>query len=438
MLKAGAAITDISPVRPMFLYGYPHVPRLSTGVHDPLQAAALYLDSGRTELLVITLDILFISKESSERCRADLEAKTGIPAAQILISATHTHSGPVTADYLAFRSDPVVPKTDPVYLAHFESRIVEAGIAAWKKRADAELAAASVMIDGVGTNRLSPEGLADREAGILAVRRKDTKEFIALNVVYSMHPTVLHEDTTLASGDFPAMAKQQMVKAFPGLVPLYHTGPSGNQSPRYSVKAQTFAEAERLGGLLAAPIIARVKALGDAEFDANPVLKAAACLMKLEPRTFRSLREAKANLQAKMAHYEKLKKDGAPHGPVRTAECTVFGAEELVVLAESQENGELRAWQEKCATIQLQAFRIGSVCLACMPGEVFVEYGLEIKKKAPLKTWAVSLANGELQGYIVTPEAEVEGGYEAQCGFFKASNGARLVEELLRLVERVA
>jgi hypothetical protein len=358
--------------------------------------------------------------------------------AHILISATQTHSGPVTADYLAFRRDPVVPKTDPTYLAYFESRIVEAGVAAWKKRVDAERAVTSARIEGVGTNRLSPDGLADQEAGLLAVRRSDSKELLALNLVYGMHPTVLHEDSTLVSGDFPGLAKQKLVEAFPGLIPLYHTGPSGNQSPRYSVKGQTFAEAERLGGLLAAPVIERVKALGDADYDRDPVLKAATAFLQLEPRTYMSYQDAEANLKAKVAHYEKLKKDGAPHGPVRTAECTVFGAEELVALAEAQENGELRLWQERCSKIQLQALRMGSACLACIPGEVFVEYGLELKKKAPMKTWPVSLANGEVQGYIVTPEAELEGGYEAQCGFFKASNGARIVESLLTLLGRLA
>jgi hypothetical protein len=438
MLKAGAAIEDISPIRPMFLYGYPHVPRVSTGVHDPLQAAALYLGNGNTELLLITLDILFISRESADRCRAELLAKTGIRPAHILISATHTHSGPVTADYLAFQNDPVVPKTDPVYLAYFESMIVRAGNAAWKNRVDADVAAASAIIEGVGTNRHSQTGPADREAGMLAVRRRDTKKLIALNVVYSMHPTVMHEDSTLVSGDFPSLAKQRLTEAFPGLVPLYHTGPSGNQSPRYSVKAQTFAEAERLGGLLAAPIISRVKALTEADYEADPVLNASAAFLQLEPRRFMSLAQAKSNLQAKVAQYEKLKKEGAPHGPVRTAECTVFGAEELVTLAEAQEKGVMKAWQDKCSKIQLQAFRIGSACLACMPGEVFVEYGLEIKQKAPSKTWVVSLANGETQGYIVTPEAELEGGYEAQCGFYKASNGARIVEELIRLIGSVA
>ena len=47
-LVAGACASDITPVEPLFLFGYPHVERVSTGMHDPLLASALYLFDGRT------------------------------------------------------------------------------------------------------------------------------------------------------------------------------------------------------------------------------------------------------------------------------------------------------------------------------------------------------------------------------------------------------
>ena len=40
--RAGAAQVDVTPDSPQFLYGYPHCERISTGVHDPLLASALY------------------------------------------------------------------------------------------------------------------------------------------------------------------------------------------------------------------------------------------------------------------------------------------------------------------------------------------------------------------------------------------------------------
>jgi hypothetical protein len=56
-LRAGVAVRDISPRKPMFLVGYPHVQRISTGLHDPLLASALHLSDGATYLLLIGVDI---------------------------------------------------------------------------------------------------------------------------------------------------------------------------------------------------------------------------------------------------------------------------------------------------------------------------------------------------------------------------------------------
>ena len=438
MFRVGAASVDITPDRPMFLYGYPHVPRRSTGTHDPLSASAVFLEDARGAALIVAVDILFVATESVARCLARLHAHTGIDQARVMISATHTHSGPVTAAQLAFRADPVVPPVDPAYLAFFEAQIVAAGVAAWKNRVPAEAAARAVRIEGVGGNRLDPNGAADREAGLLLYRRTDTKAPIAMHLVYSMHPTVLHEDSTLVSGDFPGLAKRRLVDAFPGLVPLYHLGPAGNQSPRYSVRAQTFDEAERLGAALAAPVIEAVRTLRDADFDRAPALAVARGTVRLEPRRFPEVAAAEANRAAKRAEFARLMQAGAGHGPVRTAECAVFGAEALVELARAQASGELEAVRAPRCHAELQAIRIGSVCLAGLPGELFVEYGLAIKRRAALPAFVISLANGELQGYIVTPEAEREGGYEAQGGFFAASSGARLVDAMVRLIGTLA
>ena len=61
-VKAGAASLDISPKTSQFLYGYPHVERYSDGVHDPLIAAALYLENGGGRAMFLSNDIVHFSK----------------------------------------------------------------------------------------------------------------------------------------------------------------------------------------------------------------------------------------------------------------------------------------------------------------------------------------------------------------------------------------
>ena len=111
-LKAGAASVQITPPIPMFLAGYPHVRRDSTGVHDPLLSSALYLENGPVRVLLIANDVIYVSKASTARCRKLISDSTGIPPQNILISATHTHSGPKTLDPIATEADASVPKTD--------------------------------------------------------------------------------------------------------------------------------------------------------------------------------------------------------------------------------------------------------------------------------------------------------------------------------------
>ena len=55
MLKAGAAQVDISPKDSQFLFGYPHVKRYSTGIHDKLWSSALYLSDGDEQVLLIII-----------------------------------------------------------------------------------------------------------------------------------------------------------------------------------------------------------------------------------------------------------------------------------------------------------------------------------------------------------------------------------------------
>ncbi|MEN6417324.1 MAG: hypothetical protein ABFC73_00220, partial [Clostridiaceae bacterium] len=77
MLQAGTALADISPKLGEELGGYPHYPRNNTGIHDPLYAACLYIDNGETQVVMVTLDLLFFSKKHVTAVRQRVEAACG-------------------------------------------------------------------------------------------------------------------------------------------------------------------------------------------------------------------------------------------------------------------------------------------------------------------------------------------------------------------------
>src|SRR5687767_2466767 len=125
-LKAGAARVDISPEYSMFLTGYPHVPRMSTGIHDPLYATALYLDNGSQTILSLALDLIYLDHRTVGQWREAISHATGVAPHRILVSVTHTHSGPNTADVLAWHGDAVVPPPDPKYMDKLAQAVVTA------------------------------------------------------------------------------------------------------------------------------------------------------------------------------------------------------------------------------------------------------------------------------------------------------------------------
>lgn len=430
---AGATQVDFTPLDPQFLCGYPHIPRISTGTHDPLLSSALYLSDGETEVLFIANDILFIPKDLAGRARSRIEAATGIPARHILVSATHTHSGPVTLDYVSSEADPVVPRADARVLQRLEDAVVTAGTRARAAATRAETGSAVADATGIGTHRHDPRGPSDLSVPLLAVRELITRKPIALMLICSMHPTVLHEDSTLISGDFPGLARRllQETTLGAGTPILHHTGPAGNQSPRHVTTANTFAEAGRLGGLLADAI---QRALGTLTYTSGARLEVRNAGIELPPRLFDSVEEARRKLDAAVTRLEHLRGNNASRQDIRTAECDGFGAEEAVTLARAAADGRLDRIRHDAMPAEIQVFTVGDRLFAGWPGECFVEYGLAVKSRFP-EAAVITLANGELQGYIVTPEAARSGCYEANNAVFAPESGAALVEQTLRLME---
>jgi hypothetical protein len=431
---AGAATRDITPGGSVFLFGYPHVPRASTGVHDRLETSALYLrDADGRAALFISSDLIFVGKQLSGGVRRRIRAAAGVPVEAITVTATHTHSGPVTVDYASNAADPVVPKADEAYVALVADRMVDAGLAAIAAAAPAEIGLVVATANGVGTNRHDPAGPSDPRVPVLVARSALAREPLACMVVYAMHPTVLHEDSTLVSADFPHFTRERLRAR--GVIPagcpvLYHNGASGNQSPRHVTRENTFAEARRLGGLLGDAIAEVVPGI---TFHAGWRLSARHTFVELVPRKMPSARQAGENARSARARLDYLMKSNAPRALARTAECDWFGAEETVALASAAESGRLARVAADCSPAEIQAFEIGPWKFVAWPGEFFVEYALEAQARSP-RTFVITLANAELQGYIVTPEAAAKNAYEAANALFAPEHGKRVVDATLRLL----
>jgi hypothetical protein len=430
--SCGAAVADITPARSAFLFGYPHVPRMSTGTHDRLECAVIYLRGRQGAALFLANDLIYFARDYALDVRQRIAAATGVPLEGIMLAATHTHSGPVVTDNLSNSADTVVPKADGEYLSWLADRQVAAARAAVESAQPAEVGLAIARAEGVGTNRHDPAGPTDADVPVLLARSRSTHAPLGCLLVYGMHPTVLHEDSKLFSADFPGCTRRWLQEhTLSSECPVvYLQGGAGNQSPRHVTRANTFAEAARIGGNLARCIAGAITGMTFGEVES---IAAKSVRLEVEPRRFPDPATAEAALSLTRARFQALTNAHAPRQAVRTAECDVFGAEKTVLLSRAAADGSLAHAVSVASPAEIQMIRIGEWTFVGWPGEFFVEHVLAVKARSP-KVFVVTLANGELQGYIATPEAVARGAYEATNAIFTVDNGPRFVERTLALL----
>ncbi len=432
-LIAGAATSNITPLKPLFLFGYPFVERVSERVNDWMLSSALYLASGNEQVLLISNDIIYVSRKTVSRIRRIVSQKTGVPQSNILVAATHTHSGPVTVDCLNSSNDKVVPKADVKYVRYMEDKTIEAAINAHKNAIAAKVAFFVADATGVGTNRHNPNGPADMEVPALIFKNRNN-EVISCLLACNMHPTILHEDSKAYSADFPGFTREILQKEYFGSESpiIYFTGAAGNQSPRHVTKNNTFDEAQRIGRIVA-------KSVGEifkkgVEYSADISLLVIQKNIDLPRRNFPELSQAKTNRDAALKHFEHLKNSSKNNQEIRTAEVDWFGAEELLHLTSLKQSGALEKAYQSCLPAEIQVIKIENWSFVAWPGEIFVEYLLTLKDRLK-NTFLITLANGDLQGYIATKQAEKQGYYEASNSLFDTLAGDVLVTETVKLIK---
>ncbi len=386
--------------------------------------------------MFIGCDLIWVPRDLSLRAARQIAEATGLTAESIIISATHSHSGPVTSNMISNAADPVVPPADPEYLDQLERAIVQAGLEAHQAAKCCGPAKLSfALADGsmLGTNRHHPEGPSLPQMPVLWCRDAKTDKPIAVMVVCNMHPTVLHEDSTLISGDFPGQARQYLQQELlsPDCPLVYHMGAAGNQSPRHVVKANTLEEMRRLGHALS-------RAIADTLPHAQLLEQTTICvrqkMVDLQQRQLPTVEAAQQALHNATQRYETLQQNGAPRAEVRTAECDCFGAQETLTLAQAVQRGQLAQAVARCTPAAVRVIRIGPLTFVAWPGEVYVEYALQVREQFS-QAWMITLAGGELQGYLVTQAAVDEHHYEAGNALFDGPVSAgRMVQATLELL----
>ena len=432
-LRAGAAAVNINPPDGIPLAGYYHE-RGSQGVIDDIFAKAAVLDDGKTRVAFVVCDLITLPRHTILEARRLIEEKTGIPGKHVMLSATHTHTGPVLSG--DSESDPTDGGSRDIarkYTSELPTGIAQAVADAAARLAPARASFARQAEERLGFNRrfwmkdgtvgwnpgklnpgtIRPVGPTDPEVGVVYVETPDQKPLLTY-VNFA-----LHADTTggpLVSADY-AGALSRCLATYRGkdMLTMFANGTCGDVNHLnvdWAGRQQGVDEANRLGTILAAA-----------------VFKAYMDLRPIEDTTLRVRSEI---LQLPLA--------AVTEKEVEEARAIVKKGTEARFMEQVQAYKALDvdARQGKPFEVEVQVIAMGKdLAWVSVPGEVFVEIGLSIKSASPFRqTHVAELANGSI-GYIPTRSAYSEGNYEVVSARCAAGSGEMLVTAAVRMLSEL-
>ncbi len=259
--KAGLAKTIITPPELMWMSGYGARTKPAEGKLHELWAKALVLEDPRGhKAVLITLDLVGIGRDLARPICQAIEKKHGIARADIILSVSHTHTGPVVGHNLhaMYFLDAMQLDLVRAYTDYLPKKILESVDAAVKDLGPAKLEW-GVGEAGFAVNRRTnkevevPElikagnlkGPVDHDVPVLVVRR-ESGHIKGIVFGYACHATVLSFQKW--SGDYPGFAQLELERSHPGAVAMFWAGCGADQNP---LPRRTVELAEEYGKQLA-------------------------------------------------------------------------------------------------------------------------------------------------------------------------------------------
>jgi hypothetical protein len=438
-LSVGVATADITPPRGYRMAGY-FVERVNTGTHDPLLAKCIVFRQGDRKAALVFCDLISITRDVSDRARARASEKTGIPADKIAVAATHSHTGPLYAGVLRdrFHRKAVAREgNDPQEAVDYPALLVEkiSGtiVRAHESAAPAQLAAGVAKESSLsfnrrfhmkdGTVRFNPgqknpdivrvAGPTDPDIGLVLVRSQDGRKPVALLSVFALHLDTV--GGTQYAADYPFYLETVLRKELgPDLVSLFGAGTCGDIN-HIDVTTRERASTSAIGVQLGTTIIGSLNRLAAI---AEPSLAVASARVEvpLQQPTPSQVEDAKAKI-------EKVGKGEIPF-------LEEVNAVKVLDLVEN--------YSAPTTALEVQAFRLSpDVAIVTLPGEVFVEHGMAIKRASPFKTTLVIELANSAPAYVPTKKAFAEGSYEIVNSRVKPGGGEQLVETANQLLQKL-
>jgi hypothetical protein len=431
--RSGAAVVTITPPEGAPMAGY-YYNRAAEGAHDDLHAKALVFESEGARAAIVACDLASVPRFIVEQARRQIEAETGIPGNRVMISATHTHTGPVIpGDSDRYNLQGAMREIAARYVHELPGKIAEAVKLASAALVPARVSAAKgrepalafnrrfFMKDGsvgwnpgkLNPNIVRPAGPTDPEVPVVYFESAEGKPQAAY-VNFAMHLDTV--GGTRYSADYAYTLSSLLAAAkSPELLTVFTIGCAGNVNhidTGSRAPQQGNGEAARIGTILAAEVLKTLKRT-EAVPAGPPRVRSA-----MVPLPLAEIRPGELEWARKITPLF-----GKPNAAPFMDLVRAFRIEDVA------------ARQGKPIGAEVQAIAIGDeLAWVGLPGEIFTELGMAIKTASPFRyTIVAELANDSI-GYVPDRKAYPQGAYEpvsARCG---PGSGEMLVEAATKLL----
>lgn len=394
--KAGVAKVKITPQENIWLSGYPERDHAAEGTAIDLWAKAIVLeDATGKQAVLVTTDIIGFQKNISDRIREQLNTLFGWSKAQIILNASHTHSGPVVADSGAFSyyHDNYNTSRDELkrvsaYTQWLEKQIIELVIQAAQSLEPVSLFSANGVAHIQVNRRNNPEILTPHDElkgpndySVPVIKAINASGQIkAIIFGYACHPATL--DDYFWSGDYPGYSQIELEKWYPDATALFFQGAAGDMNPTPRLSHQL---AKQHGVTLAAAVD---RTLSEKMQELPAILNMSYSEISLP-----------FGKHPNEKQLDKIIRENNPYFK-RWAEY---------ILSQIKTGKTLM----KTYPYPIQVWNLGGLPLFSMGGEITISYAIGLKQLYGQNSFVMGYSN-DVMGYIPSKVILKEGGYEGR------------------------